>query len=126
MFFGEITSHSNLSEAAYNENNSRVFAFLSEAFNEFIHSQTLRPFSRHRDGRLAFQALVKFKLVSSTWEEEIERVENMVIALQWNGRSAIIPLRKHITNHRIAQNMMERALYHVSYTSPDETTRVAN
>ena len=43
---------------------------------------------------------------------------------QWNGRSYKLPLRKHITNHQIAHNMMMRASQHITYTPPDKTTRV--
>ena len=46
------------------------------------------------------------------------------MSCQWNGRSSRIPLRKHITNHRIAHDMMMRASRYITYTPPDETTRV--
>ena len=69
-FFDKVIRCSKLSGASYNENNSRVFAFLSQTLNEFIPAQTLRPFSRRRDGILSFQVLVKQNLGSSKWEEE--------------------------------------------------------
>ena len=64
-FFDEMIARKKLSGAAYNENKSRVFVLLSEALKNFIHSTTLRPFSRSRDGREAFNALVKQNLGSS-------------------------------------------------------------
>ena len=123
-FFDEMIARSKLAGAAYNENNSRVFALLSDALTNSVHSTTLRPFARRRDGREAFLALVKQNLGSSKWEEEIERAETAVMAVQWNGRSSRVSLRKHITNHRIAHNMMIRASQHIIYSPPDEATRV--
>ena len=123
-FFDEIIAQTKLSGVAYNENNSRVFALLSEALKNSIHSTTLCSFSKRRDGREAFTALVKQNLGSSKWEEEIEKAETAVMSNQWNGRSSRLPLRKHVTNHRIAHNMMMRDSQHITYTSLDETTRV--
>ena len=84
---------------------------------------TFCPFARRRDGRETFNALVKQNLGSSKWEEEIEKAETAVMSCQWNERSSRIPLRKHITNHRIAHNMIMRASQHITYTPPDEITR---
>ena len=123
-FFDEMISRSTLSGAAYNENNSRVFTLLSEALKKFIHSTILRPFSRKRDEREAFTALIKHNLGSFKWEEDIEKVETVVMINQWNGRSSRLPLRKHITNHRIVHNMMMRASLRITYTPPHETTQV--
>ena len=122
-FFDEMISRSTLSGAAYNENNSRVFTLLSEALKKFIHSTILRPFSRKRDKREAFTALIKHNLGSFKWEEEIEKVETVVMINQWNRRSSRLPLRKHITNHRISHNMTIRASYHIIYTPSNENTR---
>ena len=122
-FFDEMIYRSTLSRSAYNEKNSRVFALLSEAIKKSIHSTTLRSFLRKRNGRGAFTTLVKQNLGSYKWEEEIEKVETAVMINQWNGRSSRLPLRKHITNHRISHNMMIRASYHIIYAPSDETTR---
>ena len=92
VLFDKTIARSKLSGAAYNENNSRVFAPLSEALKNSINSTTLRPFARRRDEREAFNALVKQNLGSSKWEEEIEKAETVVMSCQWNGRSSRIPL----------------------------------
>ena len=123
-FFDEMIYRSTLSRSAYNEKNSRVFALLSEAIKKSIHSTTLRSFLRKRNGRGAFTTLVKQNLGSYKWEEEIEKVETAVMINQWNGRSSRLPLRKHITNHRIVHNMMMRASLRITYTPPHETTQV--
>ena len=123
-FFDEMIARSKLAGAAYNENNSRVFVLLSDAVTNSVHSTTLRPFAKRRDGREAFLAFVKQNLGSSKWEEEIEKAETTVMAVQWNGRSSRVSLRKQITNHRIAHNMMIRDSQHIIYSPPDEATRV--
>ena len=123
-FFSEMIARTKLTGAAYNEDNSCVFALLSDALKNSIHSTTLRPFSMRRDGREAFNALVKQNLGSSKWDEEIKKAETTVMSSQWNGRSSRIPLRKHIINHRIVHNMMMHTSQHIAYTPPDETTRV--
>ena len=85
-FFDEIIARSKLSGSANNENNSRVFTLLSDALMNSVHSTTLRPFARRRDGREAFLALVKHNLGSSKWEEEIEKAETAVMAVQLRKR----------------------------------------
>ena len=123
-FFDEMIARIKRAGAAYNKNNSRVFVLLSDDLTISIHSTTLRPFARRRDGREAFNALVKQNLGLSKWEEVIEKVDKVVMSLQWNGRSSQLPLRKHIINHRIAYNMTMRASQCIACTHSDETTRV--
>ena len=58
-FFDEMIAQSKISGATYNKNKSCVFALLSKALKNSIHSTILRPFSRKRDGRKALTVLVK-------------------------------------------------------------------
>ena len=70
--------------------------------------------------------LVMHNMGTNKWENLIELAEKVLNTRVWNGENARYPLRIHIARHREAFNDMERASDHITFTPPDETTRVRN
>ena len=50
------------SDTLYDDNNSRVFGYLSELLQGSLHAQSLRLFSRKRDERKVYLALAQKNL----------------------------------------------------------------
>ena len=112
------------SDTLYDENNSRVFGYLSELLQGSLHAQSLRIFSRKRDERKVYLALVQQKFGKEKWEQEIDAVEKIVIDNSWDGKKAGMILHKHISNRHVAQNMLEKVAQNTEYSPPNEHLRI--
>ena len=123
-YFDEMTDCVTLQGATYDQNNARVYNYLRECLGGTVHQTHLRPFARRHDGRGAWKAFVLANLGTNKWDDEIAKAETMTMTVTRKGRSARNTLKKHINNHRVAQNMLERAAQHTAYDPPNQHLRV--
>ena len=61
---------------------------------------------------------------SSKWEKTVEIAEGVLNSRVWNGKNSRYPIKIHISRHREAFNDLERASHHITYSPPNETSRV--
>ena len=120
----ELIVHAPHSGVAYKEDNAKVFQILQDMVAGTSFESSIKSHQRARDGRAAYQALLKHNLGSSKWDKILEDAEAYVMKREWNGRNLRFSLRSHIAKHREAHNEMMRASQHVRYELPNEHTRV--
>ena len=123
-FYDEMIACANHTGAAYSEDNASVLNILVHVLKGTSFEVSIQPFKRNRDGRGAFLALTEHNLGSNRWETVLEKADQLVSSMVWNGRSNRYPLKLHLAKHREAQNDMIRASHHIAYEVPNEGTRV--
>ena len=120
---GELIARSSHHTAHYKADNATVFKYIEEATRETRYSASISPFSRKKDGRGAWMALVAQYVGKDKWQNELERQENFLHTRVWKGNSNF-PLESFIMQHRSAHISMIRCAEHVPYQLPNERTRV--
>ena len=123
-FFDEMIACAAHSGSSFTENNASVLNILVNVLKGTSFEVSIQPFKRNRDGRGAFMALTEHNLGTNRWEAVLERADNVVSSIIWNGRSSRYPLKLHLAKHREAHNDMIRASVHVAFEVPNEGTRV--
>ena len=120
---GELIARSSHNTAHYKADNATVFKYIEEATRETRYSSSISPFSRKKDGRGAWMALVAQYVGKDKWQNELERQETFLHTRIWKGNSNF-PLESFIMQHRSAHVSMTRCADHVPYQLPNERTRV--
>jgi len=123
-FFDEMIACEMHTAAAYSKDNASVLNILVHVLKGTSFEVSIEPFKRNRDGRGAFLALTEHNLGSDRWEIVLEKADQLVFSMVWNGRSNHYPIKLHLAKHREAQNDMIRASHHIAYEVPNEGTRV--
>lgn len=106
----------------YKTDNAKVYSALEEATRGTAYSSTVKSFSRRRDGRAAWLAVVSNHAGIDKWE--ILQTENMkwLMNTPWTGTS--YSLEKFCNQHRSRFVNLEEASNHVDFQLPTEHTRV--
>ena len=106
----------------YKTDNAKVYSALEEATRSTAYSSTVKAFSRRRDGRAAWKALVSSHAGSDKWEILQKENTKWLLNTKWNGR--IYSLEKFCNQHRTRFVNLEEAQNHVDFQLPTAHTRV--
>ena len=121
---GELIAYTPHTGPAYDSDNARVYALLSNALSGTSAMASITRFQRSRNGRQAYLSLVTNCLGSEKWVKTVEVAEDILHNRVWNGKNSRYPIKVHIGRHREAYNDLERASQHITYTPPNEDSRV--
>ena len=84
---------------------------------------SIKPFQRTKNGRGAFDALVKQYAGVDQWEAEIKRQSQILHTRKWKGQNNYT-LERFVQLHRNAYVSMHACCQHVAFQLPNELTRV--
>ena len=70
----------------YKTDNAKVYSALEEATRSTVYSSTVKPFSRKRDGRATWNALISSHAGSDKWEILQKENNQWLMMTKWNGR----------------------------------------
>ena len=120
----ELVAYTPHSGPAYNADNAQLYNLLSAHLGNTSAMASVTRHARRRDSRAAYNDLVTHNMGSAKWEKTVEAAERVLTSRIWNGKNARYPLRIHIARHREAFNDLKRAEMQITYTAPNETSRV--
>ena len=106
----------------FKDDNKTVFMMISKAVTGISVESTIKSFSRQKDGRGAFQALIsnhagetKYCSVAKSWM-------NLLQNIKWNGQN--YPLEQHVSNHRTAVDDLKECNTHIGTAIPNDAQQV--
>ena len=108
--------------AVFKDDNKTVFMAISKACAGTSVESTIKSFSRRRDGRGAYFALVANHAGDNKYRLIVKTRMNILTNTKWNGRT--YPLEQHISNHRQACDDLTDAATHIGNQIPDQAQRV--
>ena len=106
----------------YKDDNKTVYMMISKAVAGTSVESTIKSFSRRKDGRAAYLALVSNHAGDEKYRAIVKSRMNMLQNVKWNGRS--FPLEQHVSNHRTAIDDLTDCAQHINNSVPDITQRV--
>jgi hypothetical protein len=106
----------------FKTDNAKVYSALEEATRSTAYSSTVKAFSRRRDGRAAWNAIVSSHAGTDKWEALQKENMKWLLNTKWNGR--VYSLEKFCNQHRSRFVNLEEAGNHVDFQLPTEHTRV--
>ena len=106
----------------FKSDNNKVYSLLEEATRGTVYAPTIKPFSRTKNGRLAWNAIISSHVGTDKWEKIQKEKTNFMINIKWNGRQ--YSLEKFTGLHRAAFTSLEEAALHINFQLPTEHTRV--
>ena len=83
---------------------------------------TIKYYSRKKDGRSAFKALISNHAGETKYRGIMKKRMNLLQNIKWNGRT--YPLETHITNHHQAFEDLRECSEHITMPVPDQSQRV--
>ena len=107
----------------FRDDNQKVFHLLEEATRNTAYGATIKPFSRTKNGRDAYLALISQHAGRDKWEKELRTQENFMKTRVWKGNTNF-SLERFIEQHRAAFISMQQCAEHVPFQLPNEETRV--
>ena len=106
----------------YKSDNATVYSMLEEATQNCVYALTIKPFSRRKDGRSAWMAMISSHAGADKWEKlQKDRIRFMMNS-KWNGRT--YSLEKFTNLHRASFIQLQEASLYVDFQLPSEHTRV--
>ena len=120
----ELISFTLHSGPAYDADNAQLYNLLATHLGNTSAMASITRHSRKRNGRQAYKDLVTHNMGSAKWEKTIEAAEKVITTRVWNGKNSRYPLRIHIARHREAYNDLKRSEAPVTYSAPNDTSRV--
>ena len=106
----------------FKNDNASVFGKIEEAARGTSVESTIKSFTRSKDGRGAFAALVANHAGEAKYRSIMKRRMNHLQNIKWNGRS--YPLESHVSNHRQAFDDLRDCAQHITVQVPTEPQRV--
>ena len=106
----------------YKDDNKTVYMMISKSVAGTSVESTIKSFSRRKDGRAAYLALVSNHAGDEKYRAIVKSRMNMLQNVKWNGRS--FPLEQHVSNHRTAIDDLTDCAQHINNDVPDITQRV--
>lgn len=123
-FHDEMVARTSHTHPGYKADNKHVFNLLNDGLAGTGYISSIQPFSRRKNGREAYKALVLHNLGSAKWDKVAEDADRRLTKVEWNGKSQRFTLLKHLTSHRNAHNDLVRASRFIDYQVPSESQRV--
>ena len=120
----ELIKRLNHDDPLYKSDNAMVYSMLEEATRGTIYATTIKPFSRSKDGRSAWQAMVSSHAGTDKWEHLFKERSKFLMNTKWNGRN--YSLERFTGVHRSSFVQLQEAAAQVvtPLQLPSEHTRV--
>ena len=106
----------------FKDDNKTVFMMISKAVAGTSVESTIKSFSRQKDGRAAYRALVANHAGDEKYRAIVKARMNLLQNIKWNGRS--YPLEQHVSNHRTAVDDLVDCALHINNAVPNMSQRV--
>jgi hypothetical protein len=106
----------------YRDDNKTVFMMISKAATGTSVESTIKSFSRAKDGRGAYKALIANHAGDTKYRAIVKARMNLLQNIKWNGRS--YPLEQHVSNHRTAVDDLRECSTHITVAVPSLEQRV--
>ena len=106
----------------YKNDNTSVFMKVEKATRGTSVESTVKAFSRRKDGRGAFLALIANHAGDTKYRAILKKRMNLLQNIKWNGRS--FPLETHVSNHRQSVDEIRECSAHITVTVPTQDQRV--
>ena len=95
----------------FKSDNAAVYSMLEEASRGTIYATTIKTFSRSKNGRQAWQAMVSSHAGTDKWEGMFKERSKFLMNTKWNGRN--YSLDKFTGVHRSSYVQLQEAAKHV-------------
>lgn len=118
----ELIARLNHTDPLFRTDNSLVYSLLDEATRNTIYAPTIKPYSRTKNGRAAWEAIIVSHVGDDKWDKIRKDKLNFIMNNKWNGRQ--YSLEKFTGLHRSAFVMLEEASLHVNFQLPTAHSRV--
>ena len=118
----ELVHRLSHSDSLYKLDNAMLFSKLDEATRTTIYAPAIKPYSKSKDGRAAFLALIGSHAGNDKWETLQKEKTKFMVNTKWNGRQ--FGLDKFCNLHRSAYMSLQEASGHVQFQLPNEFSRV--
>ena len=118
----ELTKRLPHSGPIYQDDNKTVFMMISKAVTGTSVESTIKSFSRRKDGRGAYLALVSNHAGETKYRAIVKARMNLLQNIKWNGRS--YPLEQHVSNHRSAIDDLRDCSQNIQAAVPNTPQRV--
>ena len=118
----ELIDRINHTDPLFKTDNGTVYSMLEVASRATIYATTIKPFSRNKDGRGAWKAMLSSHVGDDKWEQLQRDKLKFLMNTKWNGKS--YSLEKFLGQHRSAYVQLEEAAMHVNIQLPTPHTRV--
>ena len=106
----------------FKNDNATVFQKVEEAARGTSCESTIKAFSRKKDGRGAYLALISNHAGDAKYRAIAKKRQNLLQNIKWTGNS--YPLESHISNHRQAFDDLRECALHITTNVPSEPQRV--
>ena len=122
---GELIARASHAHANFADDNAKLYQYVEEATRSTEYAPSIRPFSRRKNGRGAWLALLGQYAGKDIWLAEIKRCEQIIHGRIWKGNSNYT-LETFVGHHRASYIQLERCANYVDYQLPNERTRVTH
>ena len=119
---GDLVSRLSHTHPLYKTDNAKVYTALEEATRSTTYSSTVKAFSRSRDGRGAWFAVISNHAGNDKWELLQKENTKWLMNTKWTGRN--YSLEKFCNQHRSRFVNLQEAASHVDFQLPTAHTRV--
>ena len=106
----------------FKNDNATVFQKVEEAARGTSCESTIKAFSRKKDGRGAYLALISNHAGDAKYRAIAKKRQNLLQNIKWTGNS--YPLESHISNHRQAFDDLRECALHITTNVPSDPQRV--
>ena len=106
----------------FKTDNCSVFLKIEKASRGTSVESTVKAFSRRKDGRGAYLALIANHAGDTKYRAILKKRMTLLQSTKWNGRS--YPLESHVSNHRQAIDDLKDCENHITVSVPDQSQRV--
>jgi hypothetical protein len=106
----------------FKNDNTSVFMKVEKATRGTSVESTVKAFSRRKDGRGAFLALISNHAGDTKYRAILKKRMSLLQNIKWNGRA--YPLETHVSNHRQAVDELRECAEHITATVPNKDQRV--
>ena len=118
----ELTARLSHDGPIYKNDNCSVFLKIEKASRGTSVESTVKAFSRRKDGRGAYLALIANHAGDTKYRAIHKKRMTLLQGTKWNGRS--YPLETHVSNHRQAVDDLKDCSTHITVAVPDPAQRV--
>jgi len=106
----------------FKDDNKTVFMMIAKAVAGTSVESTIKSFSRTKNGRKAFEALIANHAGDTKYRSIVKARNNLLQNIKWNGRN--YPLEQHVSNHRTAIDDLAECAIHIKNAVPNMAQRV--
>ena len=106
----------------FKNDNESVFMKIEEAVRGTSVESTIKSFSRAKNGRGAYLALISNHAGETKYRAIAKKSTNLLQNIKWNGRA--YPLESHVSNHRKANDDLLECSKYITCSVPSMEQRV--